>query len=80
MLEQKVWAGCDLLANELNAETHVRLRLFKLNRKRLMPLGAVDRLVKILKSTELCTRGNILPDKAPATGQVLVLVAVLIGR
>ena len=80
MFEKEVSAGCELLAHKLNTETHVRFRLLELDRKLVMPLGAIDRLLKIMMITEFRTKGRIRPDKAPATVQVLVLVAVLLGR
>ena len=78
MFEEEVSTGCDLPSHELNAETHVRLCLFELNRKLLMSLGAVDRFIQTLKVAELRTRGEILQSTVLATEQILVLVAALL--
>ena len=59
MLEQKVSTGCELLTHEPNAESNVFFRLLKLNLELLVPLGAIDRFVQVLKVAELCTRGRI---------------------
>ena len=80
MLEEEVPTCSQLLTHEFDTESDMRLCLFKLDRELLMPLGAINRFVKVLEITEFSARGNISPTGVLATGSMYVLVVVLVGR